>query len=638
MSNNQSKIVITFQPEGKRVNVPKNSTILSAALLAGVDLTSICNGKGNCGKCKVIINDKLGLNEVTKEEREILSPNDIMSNIRLACCTKAEENTVVKIPEISRTGKQRLQVEGIETPISIFPSIKKFYLEINEPTLDDLESDIDRVIHNLGTKYGISGVSVNFDVVKNFAEKVRECDWKITIVLYNNEIIDIESGDTTKKIYGYAVDIGTTKLAGYLLNLNTGQVIAADSLMNPQIPYGEDVITRLNYPDQKKLQDAVVAGLNQILEKLKEKSGINSENIYEMTTVGNTVMHHIFLGINPLFLGRSPYPPVIRNLLEVHAKEIGIKINTKGKIIFLPVIAGFVGADAIGVILASKMHERNEICLAIDIGTNTEVILGNKDKLLAASCASGPAFEGAHIKFGMRAASGSIEKINIEPKTFEIKYETIDNANPIGICGSGMIDLVAEMLRVGIIDVGGIIKRDLNNPRIRMNENSVMEYLIVPASESGNNQDITFSQQDVNQIILAKAAIHTGIKLLLKNYPLEMKSIEIVFLAGAFGSHINKESARTIGLLPEFDINKIQVIGNAAGTGSRIALVSDREKTTSERISEKVEYLEIGNDKNFQNTFLNSHIIPYADLTEFPETSNLLKKNNNYPKIPPPKF
>ncbi len=638
MVDKDPKISITFQPEGKRIKVPKNSTILNAALLAGIDLISICNGKGTCGKCKVIIHEQSCLNKISEKEQELLTPNDRENNVRLACFSKVEDNLIVRIPEYSRTGKQRLQVEGIETPIANNPSIKKYYLEIEEPTLEDPRSDIDRVISLLQSKYNLVGLSVNFNILRNFAEKIREFEWKITVVLSNNEIISIESEDTTMEIYGYAVDIGTTKLAGYLLDLNTGKVIAVDSLMNPQIPFGEDVISRLNFPDQYKLQKVVLEGINQILDSLKEKSGIKAENIYEMTAVGNTVMHHIFLGINPLFLGRSPYPPVIRNILCLNANQLGININSNGKIIILPVIAGFVGADTIGVILSSEMHKRDEICLAIDIGTNTEVVLGNKDKLIAASCASGPAFEGAHIKFGMRASSGSIEKIKIEPHSFEVLYETIDNAPPIGICGSGMIDLVAEMLRVGIIDVGGIIKKDLNNPQIRKNENSSMEYVVVPATNTANNKDITFSQQDINQIILAKAAIHTGIKLLLKNYPLSMESIREVFIAGAFGSHINKESARVIGLFPEIDLDKITVIGNAAGTGSRMALVSNATKEISEEISKKVQYLEIGNDKDFQSIFLNSHIIPYADLSEFPEVSNLLKKFHNYPTTQPPKF
>ena len=284
------------------------------------------------------------------------------------------------------------------------------------------------------------------------------------------------------------------------------------------------------------------------------------------------------------------------------------------------------------------MYKRDEICLAIDIGTNTEVVLGNKDKMIAVSCASGPAFEGAHIKFGMRAASGAIEKIKIKPHTLEVVYETIDNEPPVGICGSGMIDLVAEMIKTGIIDVGGIFNRNLNNPRIRMNEDSVMEFIVLPSSETANKVEITFSQKDITQIILAKAAMHTGVKLLLKNYNIEKDDIQKVFLAGAFGSHINKESARMIGVFPEINLDKVVAVGNAAGTGARMCLVSKKAKEIADMISKKVNYFELGINPDFQKTFLNSQIIPYADLDEFPEVSEILKKHGNFPATPPPKF
>lgn len=635
---NQSEVTVTFQPEGKRAKVLEDSTILSAAIQAGIDLTSICSGKGTCGKCKVVIEETDVVNDISEKEMEHLSTEERENHFRLACYAKVKNDVTVKIPEISRTGKQRLQVEGIDTPVELNPSIKKFYLEIEIPSLEDPRSDADRINDALKERFALSNIKINYQVLKELGEKARVEEWKLTVVIWNNEIIDVEPGDTTDRIFGYAVDIGTTKLAGYLLNLSTGKVMAAGSLMNPQIPYGEDVISRLNHPDQKMLQNAVVDGLNEILEDLKDKTGVEHEEIYEMTAVGNTVMHHIFLGINPLYLGRSPYPPVVRNTLILDAHKIGININKCGKIVFLPTIAGFVGADTIGVILSTEMYKREEISLAIDIGTNTEVVLGNKDKLLAASCASGPAFEGAHIKFGMRAASGSIEKIKINPDTLKTEYETIDNAPPIGICGSGMIDLVAEMIKNGIVDVGGIINQKINNPLLRMNSESSMEYVVVSASESGINEEITFSQKDVTQIILAKAAMFTGIKLLLKNSQLKKEDIKTVFLAGAFGSHINKESARIIGIFPEVDLEKVEVVGNAAGTGARMCLASDKSKDEAEEISKFVNYLELGVDPDFQSTFLNSHIIPYADLDEFPETSQLLRDLGHYPENPPPKF
>lgn len=631
-------ITIIFQPEGKRVEIEEDSSILSAALKVGVDITSICSGKGNCGKCKVIVDNTNVVNPITDKEKELLTVEEVGNGIRLACLTQVKADLLVKIPEYSRSGKQRLQIEGIDTPIDLEPVVRKYYIELEPPTLEDPRSDADRILNMLFDNYNLSNLRIDYFLLKNLATTVRESEWKLTITVWQDTIINVETENTTDNIFGYAVDIGTTKLAGYLVNLITGKVIAAGSLMNPQIPFGEDVISRLNHPDQKKLQEEVIGGINEILEQLKEKTGIKSDEIYEITAVGNTIMHHLFLGIFPLHVGRSPYPPVVRDSVIVNARDLGIKIHSNAKVIFLPIIAGFVGADTVGVVLATELYKRDEICLAIDIGTNTEVVLGNKDKMIAVSCASGPAFEGAHIKFGMRAASGAIEKIKIKPHTLEVVYETIDNEPPVGICGSGMIDLVAEMIKTGIIDVGGIFNRNLNNPRIRMNEDSVMEFIVVPSSETANKVKIIFSQKDITQIILAKAAMHTGVKLLLKNYNIEKDDIQKVFLAGAFGSHINKESARMIGVFPEINLDKIVAVGNAAGTGARMCLVSKKAKEIADMISKKVNYFELGINPDFQKTFLNSQIIPYADLDEFPEVSEILKKHGNFPAAAPPKF
>ncbi|HMF30942.1 MAG TPA: ASKHA domain-containing protein [Candidatus Lokiarchaeia archaeon] len=632
-----AKIIVAFQPEGKRVQLEPGTTLLSAAIKGGVDLTSICSGQATCGKCRIIVEDPTAVNEITEEEVQRLSQAEIEKGVRLACCTKPNSDLTVKIPETSRTGKQQLQVEGIETPIQLEPNVKKYYLEIEIPTLEDAKSDVDRLVESLQNAQGLPDLQVNFNLIKELAKKLRDYDWKFTAVVWKNQIIDIEPADTASRIFGYAVDIGTTKLAGYLIDLTTGIVVSAGSLMNPQIPYGEDVIARLNHPDQNKLQEVVCEGIDKILEELVEKTGVKREEIYEMTVVGNTVMHHIFLGIYPLYLGRSPYPPVVRNTIVIPARDLKITINPNGPIVVLPTIAGFVGADTVGVVLATEVYKKDEMCVALDIGTNTEIVLGNKEKLLAVSCASGPAFEGAHIQFGMRAASGAIEKVEIDPETLEAKYTTIDNEPPIGMCGSGMIDLVAEMLKAGIIDVGGIINQNLVHPRVR-EKDGLFEYVVVPASESGTQEDITFTQRDVSQIVLAKAAIHSGFKLLFKRFNLKNEDIQTLYVAGAFGSHINKESARMIGIFPEIDLNKIIVVGNAAGTGARMCLVSEKAEILAEQLSKTVQYLELGIDPDFQKVFLNSNIIPYADLDEFPEMSQKLKELGKYPENPPPKF
>ncbi len=634
---------VIFQPEGKRVTVPFGSTILEAAKSAGVDLISICGGRGICGKCKVIVEGG-EVSPLTQIERKLLSELERSMGYRLACQTSIlSQVLVIKIPEESRTGKQRLQVEGIETPVKIEPLVKKYFVKIKKPSLQDIRSDFDRLVEELKRTYGLEGLKITYDVLRRLPLILRESDWEVTVVIWNEDtIIDLEMGNSVNRIFGYAVDIGTTKIAGYLLDLNSGKVLAVDSLMNPQIPYGEDVISRITYvsnnPDGlNELQRTVVDGVNQILKTLLEKTGVNQREVYEMTVVGNTAMHHLFLGINPKYVALAPYPPVIKNGVNVKAREIGADINPNGNVHVLPVIGGFVGADAVAVILATEIYRRKELCMAIDIGTNTEVVLGNKNEILASSCASGPAFEGAHIKYGMRAATGAIERIKIDPYTLEVQYETIDNVKPRGICGSAMVDVVAEMLKSGIIDVSGRFNKNISSPRLRFTKSGA-EFVLAWKNETAINDDIVVTQRDIREIQLAKAAIHTGCALLMKKMGVTEQDIDLMFIAGAFGSYINPENARIIGMYPEIPLNRVRIVGNAAGTGARMALISKSFREKAEKIARKVNYIELGAEQDFQAEFFNSQFIPYADLTRYPETIKLLKRLGKYPKKLPPVF
>jgi uncharacterized 2Fe-2S/4Fe-4S cluster protein (DUF4445 family) len=634
---------IVFQPEGKRADVEAGASILKAAKLAGADLTSICGGKGICGKCRVIVDKRENAGPITKVEKELFTSEELSAGYRLACQTSVEDSLIVRIPEESRTGKQRLQVEGIETPVRFEPLVRKYFVQLPKPTLKDPRSDLDRILEELRKQHGIRNLRAEYSIIKSLASILREAVLKVTVTVFNSEkIIDVEPGDTTDRIFGYAVDIGTTKLAGYLLDLNTGKVIAVKPLMNPQILFGEDVITRITYAMKgskalRELQTVVVDGINQILEDVCGRVDVAPEEVYEMTAVGNTAMHHLFLNINPKHLALSPYTPVIRRGVDVKAKEVGVKINPNGNIHMLPVIAGFVGADNVAVILATEIYKRDELCMALDIGTNTEVVLGNKEYILACSCASGPAFEGAHIKHGMRAASGAIEKVTIDPKTLEVKYKTIDDTKPCGICGSAIVDIPAEMLKAGIIDVTGKMNKDLNSPRLRDKEGA-LEFVLAWKDETSTGGDIVITQRDLREIQLAKAAMHTGAATLMKEARVTEKDIDVVFIAGAFGSYIDPEKARIIGMYPEIPLKKVKVVGNAAGTGARMALVSKTARKTAEEISKKVKYIELANEPNFQNELMNSNYIPYADLSRYPETSQLLRELDKYPKKPIPKF
>jgi len=627
---------VVFQPEGKHVRVKAGSSVLESARLAGVDLTSICGGKGECGKCKALIENMESVSPPTEIEKEILTSEELSQGYRLACRTLIRDSLIIRIPEESRTGKQRLQVEGIETPVKLEPLIRKYFIKLPKPTLQDARSDFDRLTEGLRKKYGFRDTEIRYEVVRRLPSILRDANWEITATVWDDkEIVNVEPGDTTKRIFGYAVDIGTTKLAGYLLNLSTGKVEAAGSLMNPQIPYGEDVITRIAYKDHKELQRVVVEGINQILKDLCNRVGVDLNEVYEVTAVGNTAMHHLFFNINPKYVALSPYTPVIREGIDVNAEEVGVKINSNGNVHALPVIAGFVGADCVAVILATEIYKKEELCMAMDIGTNTEVVLGDKDRMLACSCASGPAFEGAHIKHGMRAASGAIEKVTIDPENLEVRYKTIDDIKPCGICGSAIVDIPAEMLKTGIIDVAGKMNRALDSPRLREKE-GIVEFVLAWEKETSTGGDIVITQKDLREIQLAKAAMHTGAATLMKEAGVTEDDIDVVFIAGAFGSYIDRENARIIGMYPEVPIKKVKVVGNAAGTGARMALASKTTRKTAEEISRKVKYVELAAEPDFRRELMNSYFMPYADLSKYPETSSLLRKLGHYPEKPPP--
>ncbi|MEM4520717.1 MAG: ASKHA domain-containing protein [Candidatus Bathyarchaeia archaeon] len=635
---------VIFQPEGKRVKCPPNVTVLEAAKAVGVDITAVCGGLGRCGKCRVIIETGgESLNPVTEAERNFLSDTEISMGYRLACQVLVKSDLVVRIPEESRTGRQRLLVEGIEVPVKLEPYVRKYFVEIPKPSLLDLRSDVERLLDTLREKYGLDDLVIEPFVLQELPSALREADWKATVVIWNNRfIISVEPGDTTNRIFGCAVDIGTTKIAGYLLSLNSGLLLAVDSLMNPQSAYGEDVISRITYASKgakelNTLQKTVVDGINKILESLMDKTGVRSDEIYEMTVVGNTAMHHIFLGINPKYVALAPYPPVIRGSVNVKARDVGVKINPNGNVHMLPVIGGFVGADAVAVILATKLYEADDICMALDIGTNTEVILGNKELLMAASCASGPAFEGAHIKYGMRAATGAIENIKIDPETLEVEYKTIDDVKPRGICGSAIIDAIAEMLKAGIIDFSGAFNREIKSPRLRLSENG-FEFVVAWSDETAIGKDITITQKDIREIQLAKAAIHAGCMILMRKMGVRELDINALFLAGAFGTYINPESARIIGMYPEIPLNRVHVVGNAAGTGARMCLVSKSMRRKVEEIHKTVKYVELAAEPDFQTEFLNSQFLPYADFSRYPETISMLKRLGRNVREPPSIF
>jgi uncharacterized 2Fe-2S/4Fe-4S cluster protein (DUF4445 family) len=615
------EVQITFQPQGRRAKVKLGTSIFEVARGLGIEIESLCGGNGICGKCKVIVKGQ-SPDGLTEAERKLLTEEEISRGYRLACCAKLTADVIVTVPEEARIGKQRLQIEGVQKTIALSPAIRKLMVKVSPPSLLDQSSDFDRLLYALRTQHNLADLEVEFSVLKDLPHTLRESNWVVTVTLFGNRrIIDVEPGVALEDSYGVAVDIGTTKIASYLVGLNNGRTIHASAAMNPQIPFGEDVITRITYAQKdfqnlKELQAKVIQEINAMIKEHSEKTNVKPRNIYEIAIVGNTAMHHLFLGLNPKFVALSPFVPVIQGSYDVKASSLNLNINPNANVYILPVIAGFVGADSVADILATEIYKSKKLSLLIDVGTNTEIIIGNRDGLAACSCASGPAFEGVHIKHGMRASSGAIERVKIDPETLEVSYKTIDNKSPIGICGSALIDAVAEMYKTEIIDSNGKINSNLKSVRIRKGEDGVYEYVLAWQKET-LTRDIVITQKDIRELQLAKAAIYVGAYILMKKIGIKPSEIEQVFIAGAFGNYIDPENAQVIGMYPKVPLDKVKFCGNAAGVGARIALLSEKTRKIAEKISEKVKYIELAAEPSFQSEFIKAMYIPHKEAERF---------------------
>lgn len=654
-----SKHKVIFQPSGRRGEVEEGKTLLEAAQSLGVDIEALCGNKKVCGKCKVRIEEGYfekdnidsgmsHLSPVSEDEKKHIKPED-GPGIRLACSTEVRGNVKIFVPERSRAGKQIVRKAAKELAIALDPAVKKYNIDLVPPTLHDMATgDCERVIKFLEDNYGLKGLTFDYNVLKNLQDILREGNWKATATVWmDKEIIKIEP-DFVETCYGLAVDIGTTTCVGYLSDLNIGKVISTESIMNPQVPYGEDVMSRITYAMSnpaglETMQKAIINGLNEIIEKAISEVREGGPNpgfaIDDLTIVFNTAMHHIFLGLNPVYIGRSPFIPAVQSSLNIKARDLGLRINPAAYVHVLPIEAGFVGADNVGVLIAEEPYNQDEMVLIIDIGTNGELLLGNRNKVCSTSCATGPAFEGAQIKFGMRAAPGAIETVRIDPETKEPLYKVIGKAdwhmhleavNSKGICGSGIIEVVAEMFKAGIIDKSGRFVMDLNTARVRKDSEGKPEYVLAWAEETSINTDITVTQGDVRALQLAKGALYTGAKLMMKK--LGIATLDRVVLAGAFGSHINKEASLTLGMFPDCQIDKIYAVGNAAGDGARMALLNKNKRVEAADKARWVEFVEIATDPAFEKEFMQAMHIPHMK-DKFPNLKKLLEGSGSKAEI-----
>jgi uncharacterized 2Fe-2S/4Fe-4S cluster protein (DUF4445 family) len=618
--------ITRFQPLGRRVSSEVGSTLLDLAMDTDVPVESICGGAGKCGKCRVMVAaGSEHLSPPTENERSTLTKEEKDMGVRLACQTRVVQSgdIVVDVPELSRRGHHRLLASGIEPEVERTPAVGKILLRIPPATLEDIRADDDRLLEVLHSEAAITA-NISQGVHQLLPKAVRENSWEATVTLYRNEeLIRIDPGDTTGNLLGVAVDLGTTKVVAYLVDLISGEILGTESQPNPQIPFGEDVMSRITYASRtdgglRRLNEAIVNAVNALLARLCETAGKDQTDILEMLVVGNTAMHHIFFGITPEHLAQAPYAPAIRTAISVDPGHLGIDIYPFGKVSSLPNIAGFVGADAVAVLLASGLHDDEDIGMMIDIGTNTEIIAGNRGRLIGCSCASGPAFEGAHIKHGMRAASGAIERVWIDPSTMEVHLRTVDDAPARGICGSGIVDAISEMFRCRVIGSSGKLSEPGSNERVRRGADGKMEFVLVADGEAGAGTDITITQNDIQEIQLAKAAIFTGVSTLMKKLGIGCSDLKCVYAAGAFGTYVDATSAVTIGMYPDIPPERIKFVGNAAGSGARMALKSIKSRDLADRLSRRVEYIELAMEKDFQAEFAKAMFLPHRERERFP--------------------
>ncbi|MGD8544538.1 MAG: ASKHA domain-containing protein [Candidatus Bathyarchaeota archaeon] len=615
-------VEVLFEPHGCKVGIPLGTTILQAAIKAGVKIRSECGGKGSCGKCRITTDDLEGLGEITQTERKHLSPSEIKSGHRLACQATTRQDTVVFIPFESRIVSGKLQATGMEKPVHLNPSLRKIYVELAQPNLMDSTPDCERVLNHLKKEYGLEELQIDYYVLKQLPDVLRSANWNVTVIVWKNRrVIGVEEGNTIARFYGAAVDVGTSKIALQIIDLTTGRTIGVGQIENPQLVHGEDVMSRISYSISnddglEELQKLVIHGINKALDIAVTNTNVDPKNMYEAIIVGNTAMHHFLLGIQPKHLSHSPFVPAIKRSIDATSKEFNIRMNRHALIYFMPVVAGFVGADAIADLLSIGLHEQNRPSLLVDIGTNTEVVIGDSEDILCCSCASGPAFEGGHIKHGVKAIPGAISSIKIDPRTHDVSFETIENADPIGLCGSAVVDIVAEMRKAKIIDQRGKFNTAKGDPHLKTTDHSI-EFMLVDRKKSGSDREITFTQADINEVQLAKAAIFSACSILMQKKGLKEVDLNHVFIAGAFGSSINVENAKILGLIPDVQTEKVRFVGNTAVTGAKIALLSKDGRGTAERLAESIRYLELTADPSFNIEFARSLLIPHKDLDRF---------------------
>ena len=640
---NEHGALVVFTPSGKRGRFPVGTPLLQAARALGVDIDSVCGGRGLCGRCQVLIAEgefakhgvRSGAASVTPLgdiELRYASRQELKPGHRLSCSTRVRGDVVVDVPSGSQVHRQVVRKDADVRDIKLNPVIRLHYVEVQEPDMRDPSGDLRRLLNALEFEWRLTGLSCDMSVLRALQKALREGHWKVTVAVHGGtQIIAVWPG-FHERAFGMAVDVGSTTIAAHLCDLLSGELVASAGLMNPQIRFGEDLMSRVSYAMMNaggaaQMTDAVRAALSELAAEVARAAKAVPQDILEVTLVGNPIMHHLVLGIDPTELGGAPFALAIDQALTLPASEIGLAVHPNARVYTLPCIAGHVGADTAGMILAERPDLAAEITLLVDVGTNAEIVLGNHDRLLACSSPTGPAFEGAQISCGQRAAPGAIERVRIDPATLEPRYKVIGSdvwsddpafakataaTGVTGVCGSGIIEVIAEMYLSGIINQDGVLDGRLaeRSDRVVANDRTfayVLHRGAVP---------MKITQNDVRAIQLAKAALHAGVRLLMDNLGIER--VDRIRLAGAFGSHIDPKYAMILGMIPDCDLSHVGSAGNAAGTGARIALLDSTARSAIEDLVHRVEKIETAIEPRFQAHFVDAMAIPHR-TADYPE-------------------
>ena len=644
---------LTFLPHNVSIDVPPGTSIIQAALDAGVHINASCGGEGVCGKCRV----RIEAGAVDGGVTEKLSAEDARQGYRLACQAMATGDLTVRIPVESaidagvlnrpasrrRTARIReFDFEELKEEGLFLAPVEKKCLQLPPPSIQDNLPDVSRLIGQLRLQHDEHRLEADLSVIRKIPEVIREAGFKVTATLVRparevgqTRIINVQAGDTSGRSCAIAMDIGTTTIYGQVIDLITGAVLAEHAEFNGQISYGEDVITRIVYAEKPggldRIQEVVVATINTVLGKIIQRAGVDPQDISTITLAGNTTMTQLLLKINPRHIRRAPYVPASSLYPPLKARDLGMNLEDHVTALVYPVVSSYVGGDIVAGVMGCGIYRSEELTLFMDVGTNAEIVIGNKDWLACAACSAGPAFEGGGLQFGMRAARGAIEDFSLNPETLEPMIATIGRVRPKGICGSGLINMVAVMFEMGVIDSSGKFDPGLKTPRLRQTR-GVNEFVLAWKEETQIDRDITLSEIDIENLIRAKGAIYSGCMTLLTEVGMGIQDIERIVLAGGFGSFVDLDKAMTIGLLPEMDADKVVYLGNGSLLGARMSSLTNRIRRDVTDVIRKMTNFELSDTASYMDNYIAALFLPHTDLNQFPRLKARLEARKHLKK------